>query len=208
MKDTQINCVGVTYKVATPETVEEFDSLAGKAGAALASATANVVYRSTNAAFRAQFAEAVEAETGIERKTKAAGTKKVTDADGNEVEETVFVYDGTEKTYIDGVYEELDLDTPEKRQEYFAVIIAEVEAKLSFDPSGREPSAGKTKRAKKAFRDKAEAIFAKFGQEKIDAAAAALSAELDLTVDATTEGVALGLQIRDDRRDVLSEILG
>jgi hypothetical protein len=206
MKDTTVKCVGVSYNLSVPETSEEYDQIAGKIGACVESANKNVIYRQSNAQFRAFYCDAVEEDTGIERQTKVVATKTHTDEDGNETTEDVLGYAETEKKYLDRVYAELELDDEAAVMARFGGLVEQAQGEVVFDPSEREPAA-KTKKPRKAFLRVGEAIEAKGGQEGLDHVAGKLADELDIEVEATVEGVALALQIKDSQRDLASELL-
>lgn len=94
MKNEAFRSLGFDIKVSVPETVEEFDKLAGKPGACLDEAISNVVYRGVLAGVRYTFAEKLEAASGVKRKTIDTGEKrKVTTKSPDVLNE-----DGTVKT--------------------------------------------------------------------------------------------------------------
>jgi hypothetical protein len=208
MKELLVKCVGVKYKINVPDSVEEYDQAAGKSGACLESGVKNVIYRSTNAQFRSLFADAVETETGIERERQVVGEKTVKDEEGNETTEEVVGFAETEKAYLDRVYAELDLDTEEKVVAEFGELIADVEVKLVFDPSGRDPAAGKTKKAKKRYREMADALVEKLGIDGLGPLAEKLSEQVDYEVEPTPEAIALAVQYREESRSLEDELLG
>lgn len=207
MKEVSNKCVGVSYRLQVPETAEEYDHAAGKIGACVESANKNVIYRSTNAQFRAAFAAAVEDETGIERETAKVGSKTVTDDDGNETTEDVYGYSETEKAYLDRVYAELGLGDEDAIMSKFGDIVASIEAELVFDPSERE-RATKERKPRKAFLNIANAVLERGGPDGLSRVIAKLCEELDVTVEDSVEGLARALQIKDSRRDLASELLG
>lgn len=212
MKQIQVKCLGIRYPHEVPETTEEYDALAGKQGAALESATSNVIYRSSNAVFRRELASLVEDSTGIERKTEQTGTKtvKVKGEDGEvtETEEPIVEYSETEKTYFDRVCDELGLETEEAKQAKFADEIEQAAAKATFDPTQREASAGgKSRRAKKRYRTFVETVLEEKGEEVFENLRASLSDKLEREIPAESEAVALAMQEWEESRDLLSEAL-
>ena len=85
--------LGLEVTVPVPESVEEFDKLAGKSGACLESACNNVIYRSILAQFRRKLVVVVEKVSGIKRELIDSGkTKKVKQDDGTEKEEKVLEF--------------------------------------------------------------------------------------------------------------------
>jgi hypothetical protein len=199
MKEIKVKSGGVYYAINVPETVEEFDQLAKREGAALASAIDNVIYRSANAQFRSEFADLVEKETGIERKTKVSGTREVEDEEGNKTEEDIVVYDESEGKYLNRVYAELDLELEEQRQARFQEQIEQAAEDIKFDPSERQAATKKPKKARKEYRETAEAILEAGGEEGLAKTAAKLSDMLGYEVEATLEAVALGIQINETK---------
>lgn len=206
MKNEVVKCVGVSYNISVPETAEEYDQLAGKVGACVSSANRNVIYRQTNPQFRPKFCELVEEDTGIERKTKVTGTKTVKDDDGNETTEEIIGYAETEKVYLDRVYAEENLVDEEQIMARFGDLVSQAEAEVVFDPSEHE-AAPKVKKPKKIHRTTAEQILEQAGEEALAMVASKLAEELDIEVEATVDSVAMALQTRENRRDVVSELL-
>lgn len=209
MKQVQVKSVGVTYTVEVPESAEEYDQLAKKQGACVEAANANVIYRSLNAQFRSQLADAIEEETGHERATKVTGTREVEDEDGNKTTEDIVEYAETEKKFLDRVYAEEGLETEEQRMARFGELIKNIQASLVFDPSERERSAGPAKKARKLYREAAEAIEEAAGESGLETAAGKLSDLLGYEVPATVEGVALAIQAKETRNaaDIAQSLL-
>lgn len=154
MKEVQVKSLGLVYPVKVPETVEEFDTLAGKVGACLESAIANEIYRGTNAEFRSAFIDALPEATGIQRNAIATGeTEEIEDEDGNKstVEVTKLEDEGK---YFDRVCAELGIDKSDSaaKQARFQDIIdklyADEKTSWSFDPSPAKRKSGARKPAK------------------------------------------------------------
>lgn len=124
---------GLTKEV--PSSVEEFDQLAKKQGAALESAIMNVLYRGTLAKFRAAFVEWLAKETGIARKTRTEG----------EGEKAKTVPDEKDSVYVDRVIATLSGGDDDKA----AAIVAGWQAKAQelmdaaeFNPAESERKGG------------------------------------------------------------------
>jgi hypothetical protein len=97
--------VALSLSLLVPENVDEFDALAKKPGACLASGIANEIYRGVLADFRAEFCDEFEAElakefpdaTELKRKTKASGRKKKVEGGA---EEDILTYAEAELEYV------------------------------------------------------------------------------------------------------------
>lgn len=129
MKTQEYSSLGLKVNVLVPESVTEFDTNAKREGACLAEAINNCVYRGTLAEFRDEFCIALEASTGVERKTKPSGKN---DASGN----PVLIYAESEGEYPKRVAAEKGVEIT-----YFQSIADEVAGKLVFDASARERKA-------------------------------------------------------------------
>lgn len=152
MKEIQVKSLGLIYPVKVPETVEEFDELAGRVGACLESAVSNEIYRGTNAEFRSAFIDALPEATGIQRNAIATGeTEEVEDEDGNKTTVEVTKLEDEGK-YFDRVCAELGIDKSdnEAKQARFQPIIDKLyaEGSWSFDPSPAKRKSGTRKPAK------------------------------------------------------------
>jgi len=177
--------LGLEVNVPVPETVAEFDQLAGKEGACLENATNNVVYRSILAQFRRLLVTVVEDISGIKRELVDSGkTKKEKNDAGEEVDVPVLEFapqHATEKKYIEDACRQTGkslraLVSIEKQ--------AEIEAQLTFDPSEREAGS-------KKIPDYVTNIVNKIvAAGVVEQVASDLSAELEYTVDPTPEGLA------------------
>ncbi|MGC8830938.1 MAG: hypothetical protein ACP5TE_14320, partial [Verrucomicrobiia bacterium] len=89
MQTITIKTLGLKFNVDVPTTAEEFDQIAGQAGACVKEAVANVLYRSVFAHARAAVCERI-ASTGFPRKTRTVKSNG---------KETV-VIDETEAEYV------------------------------------------------------------------------------------------------------------
>lgn len=164
MQTTQVRSLG--YKalpLSVPASVEEFDQLAKRSGAALDEANKNVIYRSTLAEFRDSFLhgydavkdeagnvvtdgfEGIEKRTGIERKTKVK-KPEVKDADGKVTQQEVLAFDETEEDYYDRVLASLvskgDYASIDAARASFEPLAIQVLGSIAFDPSKTERKAG------------------------------------------------------------------
>lgn len=201
MVTKQVKTLGLLINVLVPASVEEYDQLAKKSGAALESANANTIYRSVLAKVRDGFTDKLAELTGIARKTKESGKfEKFPDGSKNDAGEDVagkddpskpiLVYIETEADYFDRVI----VETKSPR-ESFASLVQEVADTVKFDPSASEA----TPKGPKVT----AAIYLKTAQDLIDAGrgeivAAKLSESLGLVVEPTKES--LGAAIAEDQR--------
>lgn len=96
--------LGLLIALSVAASIEEYDTLAGKEGAALESAVNNEIYRGTLAEFRSTFCDRVATTYGKPRKVKPSGKTKKGE-NGEEVETEV--YAETEGVFIDRVLAEL-----------------------------------------------------------------------------------------------------
>jgi hypothetical protein len=151
MKTKQYNSAGLSVAFKVPETVEEFDRLAGSEGAALSEATDNVVYRGTLADFRSELCERLATETGVERSTRDTGKVRKNEAG---VDEPVLVYDETEVDFIKRVCATKGVEVT-----VFQPLADEIASKLVFDPKPRERKAATPKRFSQLILNTAKAIL-------------------------------------------------
>lgn len=198
MVSKKVNTLGFELSVNVPDSIAEYDTLAKKQGAALESAVLNVLYRSVFAAFRAQFAEAVENNTGVARLMEKTG-KKVKNEDGTEEDAVRFAE--TEKVYFDRVCAELvqngEHPTVEAAAASFSQLAQETIASIAFDPSESEKAPTGPKKVAKAYTLLAEKAQA---AGKLDALASQLSSKLgNWKVEATVDSVAKAIA-EDQRR--------
>ena len=150
MKAYQNKTLGQTVTLQVPETAEEFDSLAGATGLCVKDANRNVIYRQWNHEFRRAFCEALEAETGIARKTRTVG-------EGDKAKE---VFDETEADYIQSL--ELGKHIDEERMSQVA---QEVAAEVKFDPT---PST-RSKKIPKEILEAAAGLWAAIQAKEVSA---------------------------------------
>ena len=154
MVSKTVSSLGYDLVVQVPSTIEEYDTAAKKAGAALESAINNVLYRSTFAEFRGTFSDAIENNTGIERKTEVVNGKDgqpKKDSDG----EVVTRFTETEKVYFDRVCATLaadgKFDSPEAAAASFKDLAQSIIGGIAFDPSETERVFTGPKKIAKAY---------------------------------------------------------
>ena len=185
----QITLVGFAVAISVPSTAVEFNQMAkAKDGEDLCckEAVNNVIYRSTAAGIRADICDAVEALTGIGRKTEKKELKTKNDDGTPRYSE---VYSESEEAYINRVL------ASGWTREQFADIVAKAVADNPFDPSMAEPKAKGPKKAQKSLISVAEEIIGKGKGEQL---ASILSTKLGHPVAADANSLALA--IAEDRQ--------
>lgn len=185
MKSDTIRSLGLTLAVSVPDSVEEFDQLAARAGACLEEATNNILYRSTLAAFRENFCEALEKDTGIERATKETGKK---DSKG----EPVVVFDESEADYVKRVLAEKKAEITS-----FQPLADSTIAAIVFDPKATERKSAGPKKLPKMYLEIAQAVL---DQNKGTEVATKLSNQLGFTVAPTLEGIAAAVKAQQEAK--------
>lgn len=207
-----ISTLGFDLNTQVPGSVVEYDTLAKQQGACLTSAVLNVLYRSTLATFRSNFVEAVENNTGIERKMVPVlnkdGTPKVEkevtkNADGTEttIETPVTKYAETEKDYFSRVCAQLVTDSKfaslEAAAGSFQALAQTTIDTITFDPSETEKTQSGPKKIAKAYTALAQKAS---DNGKLETLAATLATKLvNWTVLPTVDSVARAIS-EDQRR--------
>lgn len=194
--------LGLEMQVPVAESVQSFDRLAKRDGACLAEANKNITYRGTSAVARRLLADAIEADTGIERKKVAKGIKVVKDEDGNEVEEEVLDWapeHGTEKKYIESVLAEKECEITA-----FSHLVADIEAQLVFDPS-ETVRESKPKKLPKNIVD-AVATLLEQPEDVINNICAKLSEELGITVQPEEKSLGAAIHLREKKKDLAQKL--
>lgn len=176
MKTEKYKSLGLVVALSVPETVDEFDSNAKKAGACLAEGTNNVVYRGMLGDFRDVLIHGCEEDTvrnlpgfkglediyGVPRKMKPSlgkdGKPKV-----GEDKEPIMTPDETEQEYVDRLIAEKSLKI-EDLQSYADQTVAT----LLFDASSRERKAPKTAKLGEEFKSAATNLLANIDDTKIN----------------------------------------
>lgn len=189
MKTELFKSLGFNVSIQVPETVEEYDKLAGAEGAALKDATTNTVYRSVLNVFRSATVDAIEKKTGKERKRtyklNEAG-EQVLDDEQNPIVET----EESEAKYIARVLGD-DVSAYQSTAD-------EVAATLVFDPKVKERKPVQPKKLAAKFTEAATNLITSGIAEQV---AAHLSAKLGIEVDPTNVE-SLGQAIRADQAKV------
>lgn len=210
MQTTQVSTLGYKLNYNVPSDIDEFDRLAKYAGAALAEANKNVIYRSTLAEFRYAFIhgvdevkdgetvtqpaiEGLEKLTGIERKTKVV-KPEVKDADGKITQEEVLGWDEKEQAYVDRVFATQvaagTFPSVEAAEANYQTLAQSIIDTIVFDPSKTEKVSG-PKKTPKTYYSIADAIIEMAGS--VEAAAAKFTAKTGIAVDATRDALAKGV---------------
>lgn len=112
-KKSSLELLGLILTISVPATLADYQAASGKTDEDIVDELNKFYYyRGPAANWRAKFAEKVEAETGIKRKTKVVGGKEV--------------YDETEKDYIERVVGEDTEYTIEQFKELGASVADEI----------------------------------------------------------------------------------
>lgn len=126
---------GVKFSFDVPTTPEEFDALAGRAGACVEEANMNVIYRGVNADFRAEYLAALATKYNYERPKKQDGDKL------NEDKTPKLINANSEGKDIDLIVAANSL-TEAQQQEVADAVMASVgtdgKPLVYFDPAARE----------------------------------------------------------------------
>lgn len=159
MKQAQNETLGFKLNVQVPDSVEEFDRLAGRQGAALDEATKNVMYRGWNADFRRKLIDSLEKQfTDIKRAVVGKGPKRKKDG----IEPDIFE---SEQKYLDrviaGGHPLVELQP----------MAEQVAAGIAFDPSAAERST----KVGKEYLELADGVIAK-GNDAVETATTKLLA--------------------------------
>lgn len=153
MKAQLNETLGFKLNLQVPESVDEFDRLAGKSGACLDEATLNVIYRGWNAEFRRTFVDQMaKLHPDIRRAVVGKGPKTKKNPEGADVFESEAKY--VERLIAGGV----------TRDEMFPIAV-DVAGKIAFDPKAAERST----KVGKEYLELADGVIAK-GDEAINRA--------------------------------------
>lgn len=173
-----------------PETLAEAVAAYGES-VVLAGFVNPVIYNVWNPDVRAAALEAIEASTGIARKTRSTGKEKEVknEATGEVTKEPVLVYDETEKEYFDRL---VGSGEPEQFQSFFDTAAAATE----FNGAARERAASGPKAIAKMYLNGAQQII---DAGKGEVAAAKLSDITGVTITSDLESLAKGLKIKADK---------
>jgi hypothetical protein len=157
MKQVQNETLGFKLNVQVPDSVEEFDRMAGRSGAALDEANKNVMYRGWNADFRRTFVEVLGKQfPDIKRAVVGKGPKTKKNPEGSDVYES-------EQKYLDrvlaGGHSLVELQP----------LAEQTAAQIPFDPSAAERST----KVGKEYLELADGVIAK-GNDAVEKATAKL----------------------------------
>lgn len=190
MQNKEYKSLGLSLSFQVPDSVEEFDANAKRAGACLDEAINNIVYRGSLAEFRDTFLTKVEEETGIERTTEEKPSP--TKADPNN---TTTVYTESEAVYFKRVCAEKGCEPTE-----FQDLANQVAAAIVFDASAAERKPAGPKKLAKMYLASADEVIAKNAVPKaLTKINEALG--LSLTPDLTREQLAAAIRDYKQWRD-------
>lgn len=191
MKTKTYSSLGLEVVFTVPESVEEFDTNAKRAGACLDEATNNVIYRGSLAEFREQFCERLASETDIARFSKPLldkENKPRKDAEGNEL----ITYTESEADFVKRVCAEKGVEVTA-----FQTIATAIGAGITFDASARERVSRLPVKLKAEYLNTADRILQSGDFSKVNAAFAQYNIPLPtLSGDATKDRDVLGRSIK------------
>lgn len=190
--DRKNTILGVEYNIKNaPATVAEALALCGGDEALVVEHfTQKLIYNHHNPEVRAAFVEKLEEVTGNKRKVSVKDTGKKNE-DGSA--KTVEVYDETETEYFSRVLAELGAEPGD-----YADLMQEVADATPLDGKRRARTSAGPKLAK-MYLTAAQSIVDK-GEAAVTKASGILSAELNMEVAPTVEGIAKALKEREDRK--------
>lgn len=165
MKQELFRTLGLNIMISVPESVEEFNKLAGNPDQCLNDAIKNVAYRQAYPEFRKGLCEAVEKETGLARKTKTVG-------EGESAKEVI---SEKEAVYIARALSEVEGFTEEKLQ----AVANDVAKSITLDPTPTE----RKKKAPKEIVNNAKGVLLAIENGQTTAANFVAAISEDLGVD-------------------------
>jgi hypothetical protein len=140
MKTEQVNSMGFEFPVnGLPETVEEFDKMAGRVGACLDGANAHYIAHTHLTKVRTAIVEAVEKVTGIEREKTVEGDKTT--------------YAKTEARYIASVQSALEEEGKSLEDPEYLTYITDAASAVEVDLTKQTRSGGGTARVAQKWLD-------------------------------------------------------
>lgn len=181
MLKTQIKVLNVPVNYAIAESIEEFDKLAGKEGAALAQANKQELYHGSFADIRSKVAELLKKE-GHEREAVSTEDRTTVDEEGNETTESVVTKWETEAKFFDRICAEQGVEPS-----HFEALIQKAADSVPFDPSVKERSA----KAKKVGKTHLEAAQTIADQGALETVAEKLAEKLDIEIDVSNPDTAI-----------------
>lgn len=210
MQTSSVKCLShsnLNYDV--PSSVEEFDRLAGREGAALDEANKNVLYRAVLNQARYAYLhgldedkekgtpaiEGLEQLTGVERATKVT-KPEVKDADGKITQEEVTAWDETESNYEQRVFATLvsegKFPSVDAAIANYRELMQNVLNALNFDPKKQERQSAGPKKTPKMYIGIADALIERCAGS-VEDAVARFNAKTGLSIPATKEALAKGI---------------
>lgn len=139
MKNETYDSVGHKFNIAVPETIDEFDGLAKKSGAALAAAIDQEVYHGTLGEIREKFAAEVEKTYGVSRREIGTGTFEGEGEAKKEITKTEKL-----EVFLNRVAAEKGLTGDAPFQTVADTLSAGGANEVKFDPSAKERKAPKS----------------------------------------------------------------
>lgn len=205
MKTVQNKSMGLVVNVEVPDSVEEYNQLAGRNDACLEDAIQYNLFHSFNSEFRNKFAEAVEKETGIARNLNEAAMAKSPERKDGKEKTKIYENPGS---YIARVLAEKGVEASA-----FQDVGDRIARSIKFDPSeGTRSGSGKVG---KEYLAAAETII-NAGPDKLEGAIEKLeSLNTGLTIERNSEGgvdvdtLARAIKINADRkqRETVNELI-
>ena len=199
--ETEVNSLGVDFKVNVPKDIAAFDKNAAAEGRCLAEATNNIIYRGFLPEFRKAFVPAVAKESGIEREMIPDGdkTEETTNADGTKVKVPVMKPALSVGKDLNKVYAELGLEDNDAVQSRFGELAQTIANDLVFDAAKVEREAPTPKKTPQVYLDAAKNLI---DQGKGAVLAAKLTDLLKPAVafDATVESLGKAIQLNEARK--------
>lgn len=200
MKPRTYNSLDLDLQVPAPETVEEFDTNAGKPGACLNEAINNVVYRSWLADFRSLFLHGGEIEVtnadGTKSKVKVEGIDDITkierEGTANDAGEIV-KWTETEGKYFARVCAKLQKPASE-----FQAHANKIAKLIPFDAKA-SPRTFAPKKTAKAYLDAATQIIDK-GEAVASKVAAELAKLLGIDVQPNRESLGKAISLHEAKK--------
>lgn len=187
MSKRTLKCLYGEINVNVPDSVEDFDKLAGRAGACLEKAILQVVYHKTLGDVREDIVEAAVAAFEFPRLEKDSGKKRAKDG-------TPILVDEATDDYVKRLFSEKGWDIDAPPTEWLKLL---ADLPVEFDPSAKERES-KPKTLAKVYIEVVNRIYAAGTTAK-----AAATLGIALTGDEVADRKALGWAIKgreDEKR--------
>lgn len=205
MAKTTNKTLGFSFSVKTPDSVEEFNRLAGNANACLQMAVRHVLYHNWNPTFRRALCKAIEEASGVKRPQQKDGSGNPVFADAeNKVPVLV-----SEKIYLKQIKA-----TGAMSGEALQALAAEVAGKVPFEASASKRGRKPNKEHVAAAQNIIDAInrgdtTMELVKEKFEALNEGLSFdELIEEAENELEALAAAVKINEDRKAMADDFLG